>query len=115
MSNTLLTFFEHVSEEQWYLMTGNGFPLALYTVFKIMWLRDNEPEIFPNLVTSTDVLGTLTALGSGGWDDFSSLMSIHQEADRKLPAAAGEVTEPYTRFLKANSLSCAFAQGEKDE
>ena len=42
-------FFKHVSQEQWYMLTGNGFPPALYTVFKIMWLRDNEPETFAKI------------------------------------------------------------------
>ena len=28
------------------MTTGNGFPAALYTVFKIMWYRDNEPDIY---------------------------------------------------------------------
>ncbi len=48
-------FFESVSEEEWYLTTGNGFPAPLYTAFKIMWLRDNEPEVFNSLGT---VLGS---------------------------------------------------------
>jgi len=48
-------FFESVSEEEWYLTTGNGFPAPLYTAFKIMWLRDNEPEVFGKLAT---VLGS---------------------------------------------------------
>ncbi|VGO13866.1 Xylulose kinase [Pontiella desulfatans] len=48
-------FFGHVSEEEWYMLTGNGFPPALYTVFKIMWLRDNEPETFAKIHT---VIGT---------------------------------------------------------
>ncbi len=30
-------------------MTGNGFPPPLYSVFKIMWYRDNEPEMFKNI------------------------------------------------------------------
>jgi len=42
-------FFSSVSEEAWYMTTGNGFPASLYTVFKIMWLRDNEPEVFNKL------------------------------------------------------------------
>jgi xylulokinase len=42
-------FFENVTEEEWYTLTGNGFPPALYTVFKIMWLRDNEPETFAKI------------------------------------------------------------------
>ena len=48
-------FFESISEEEWYMLTGNGFPPALYTVFKIMWLRDNEPEVFSRI---DKVIGT---------------------------------------------------------
>ena len=42
-------FFETVDENEWYLMTGNGFPPALYSVFKIMWYRDHEPEMFKSI------------------------------------------------------------------
>lgn len=48
-------FFAAFDERQWYEITGNGFPPPLYTVFKIMWLRDNEPEMFENIDT---VVGT---------------------------------------------------------
>ena len=48
-------FFAKVPESQWYLTTGNGFPPALYTVFKIMWLRDNEPDVFARI---DKVIGT---------------------------------------------------------
>lgn len=48
-------FFETVDEAQWYETTGNGFPPALYTVFKIMWLRNNEPETFERI---DKVIGT---------------------------------------------------------
>ncbi len=39
-------FFKQIPEEEWYMMTGNGFPPALYTIFKIMWLRNHMPEVF---------------------------------------------------------------------
>ena len=42
-------FFETVDEKDWYLMTGNGFPPPLYSVFKIMWYRDHEPEMFKKI------------------------------------------------------------------
>jgi len=48
-------FFETVDENEWYLMTGNGFPPPLYSVFKMMWYRDNEPEMFKNIYK---VIGT---------------------------------------------------------
>ena len=40
------TFFRTVDESSWYMKTGNGFPAALYSIFKILWYRDNMPDIF---------------------------------------------------------------------
>lgn len=48
-------FFERVPEEEWYTITGNGFPPPLYSVFKIMWYQDNEPEMFERVRT---IIGT---------------------------------------------------------
>jgi xylulokinase len=39
-------FFARVDPTDWYLTTGNGFPAACYTIFKVMWYRDHEPEMF---------------------------------------------------------------------
>jgi xylulokinase len=74
-------FFRHVPEETWYRGTGCGFPPPLYTVFKIMWLRDNEPECFRKIhkvlgskdyinLRMTGVMATdhSYASGSGVWD-----------------------------------------------
>ena len=41
--------FERIPEAEWYRLTGNGFPAPLYSVFKIMWYRDNEPEMFKRI------------------------------------------------------------------
>lgn len=48
-------FFREVPESEWYLMTGSGFPPALYSVFKLMWFRDHEPAMFGRI---HKVLGT---------------------------------------------------------
>ena len=48
-------FFTRFSELDWYQATGCGFPPALYTVFKLMWFRDREPEMFSRVYK---VLGT---------------------------------------------------------
>ncbi|MBI9016807.1 MAG: FGGY-family carbohydrate kinase [Phycisphaerae bacterium] len=48
-------FFEKISEEKWYNITGNGFPAGLYSIFKILWYRDNEPEIYNKI---NKVIGT---------------------------------------------------------
>jgi xylulokinase len=39
-------FFQRVDPRRWYLTTGNGFPAECYAVFKAMWYRDQEPEMF---------------------------------------------------------------------
>jgi xylulokinase len=39
-------FFGRTEEKRWYMTTGNGFPAPCYSVFKIMWYRDNEPQMF---------------------------------------------------------------------
>ena len=48
-------FFKNIPEADWYLMTGSGFPPQLYSVFKLMWFRDHEPEMFGRI---HKVLGT---------------------------------------------------------
>lgn len=48
-------FFKNVSESEWYGLTGNGFPPPLYSVFKMMWFRDREPEMYRRV---HKVLGT---------------------------------------------------------
>lgn len=39
-------FFAETDYDRWYMTTGNGFPPECYTIFKIMWYRDEEPELF---------------------------------------------------------------------
>jgi xylulokinase len=48
-------FFSIVDEETWYGLTGNGFPAPLYTIFKLMWLADHEPDLYAKIGC---VLGT---------------------------------------------------------
>lgn len=48
-------FFATVDPTRWYRLTGNGFPAAHYTVFKILWYRDCEPEMFARVAK---VIGT---------------------------------------------------------
>ena len=48
-------FFKSLPEAEWYRMTGSGFPPPLYAVFKLMWFRDREPEMFRRV---EKVLGT---------------------------------------------------------
>ena len=48
-------FFKQVDPDDWYLTTGNGFPAACYTIFKVMWYRSNEPEMWAKV---HKILGT---------------------------------------------------------
>ena len=54
-SDEAQAFFHEVPEEAWYMKTGNGFPAALYSVFKLMWFRAHEPDWFGRTAT---ILGT---------------------------------------------------------
>lgn len=47
--------FERFDEGKWYDITGNGFTPQLYSVFKILWYRDHEPEVFARI---DKVIGT---------------------------------------------------------
>ncbi len=39
-------FFQDLPYEEWYPVTGNGDPAECYTILKLMWMREHEPEIF---------------------------------------------------------------------
>ena len=39
-------FFDNISLEKWYEATGNGFPAHLYSIFKIMWYKDNMRSLY---------------------------------------------------------------------
>ncbi|SHO43021.1 xylulokinase [Anaerocolumna xylanovorans] len=39
-------FFQKVNKDEWYMTTGNGFPSACYSIFKLMWMKKHEPDVF---------------------------------------------------------------------
>lgn len=39
-------FFEKIDYEEWYNRTGSGFPRECYSLFKIMWYQEEQPELF---------------------------------------------------------------------
>lgn len=41
-------FFEKFDYSKWYAITGNGFNPELYSLFKILWYKDNMPEVYEN-------------------------------------------------------------------
>ena len=44
--NEAREFFSRFDETEWYMRTGNGFPAHLYSVFKLMWLRKEQQDVF---------------------------------------------------------------------
>ena len=39
-------FFDQLPYEQWYEATGNGDPAECYTILKLMWMKEHQPELF---------------------------------------------------------------------
>ncbi len=39
-------FFKKVPYKEWYMNTGAGFPPPHYAIFKMMWYKENQPEIY---------------------------------------------------------------------
>lgn len=48
-------FFQSVDYHSWYEITGNGFPPACYSLFKIAWYKRHEPEMYAKI---DKVIGT---------------------------------------------------------
>ncbi|MDF3000974.1 MAG: pentose kinase, partial [Bacillota bacterium] len=42
-------FFDKLSYESWYTTTGNGDPAECYTILKLMWMKEHQPERFSKL------------------------------------------------------------------
>ncbi len=42
-------FFGRVDYREWYMATGNGFPAECYSIFKILWYRNNLPEAYSKI------------------------------------------------------------------
>lgn len=40
------SFFEKIDYKDWYNQTGNGFTRELYSIFKIMWYKENEYSLY---------------------------------------------------------------------
>ena len=48
-------FFKTYDENKWYSITGNGFTPAMYSAFKILWYKENEPDMYGKI---DKVIGT---------------------------------------------------------
>lgn len=105
-------FFREVPEDEWYSITGNGFPPALYTVFKILWFRRELAKEFSRARTilgSKDYINLrLTgvpatdhsyASGTGIYDLTARAYSDRLLAASGLPRSLFPEVVPSTRIL----------------
>jgi xylulokinase len=113
-------FFERVPEPDWYRLTGNGFPAPLYSAFKLMWYRDNEPELFARL---SKVIGTKDyinfrmtgyvgtdysyASGSGVYDLLAWKYNDHLIEASQLPPEIFPEILPSTQVIGTLTVSAA--------
>ena len=72
------SYFEKQDEALWYQMTGNGFPAHLYTIFKIMWSREHQQQIFNH---------TKMFLGSKDWINYK--LTGELKTDHSYAAGSG--------------------------
>lgn len=104
-------FFTKVGENEWYRTTGNGFPPPLYSVFKIMWYQDNEPEMFARIgkvigtkdfinfkLTERIVTDHSYASGSGVYD------LLRGDYSEKLIAASGLPQEIFPDIVPSTEV-----------
>jgi xylulokinase len=45
-SDQVSRFFQNVAYDDWYKTTGNGDPAECYTILKLMWFKEHQPELF---------------------------------------------------------------------
>lgn len=82
-------FFSVVDSDDWYLTTGNGFPAPCYSIFKLMWLKKHQPDIFEKtsyVLGSKDYINFMLtgklatdfsyASGTGAYDLKSGCMKV---------------------------------------
>lgn len=42
-------FFSGLTYEDWYMITGNGDPVACYSIIKLMWIKKHQPDIYKEI------------------------------------------------------------------
>lgn len=88
-------FFEKTDYRQWYEVTGNGFPRHLYAIFKQMWLKDNEPEMYGK-----------TACFLGSKDYINLLLTGEMVTDRSYASGSGVYSLAEEEYID-EYLECA--------
>lgn len=70
-------FFKTVPYEAWYRATGNGDPPETYSIFKLMWLRENVPEVWDRVCAVAGSKDYINLCLTGVWaTDYSYASGI---------------------------------------
>ena len=104
-------FFSRMSEKDWYLKTGNGFPAHLYSAFKILWYKENRPEIYnaaDKFIGTKDFLN-LRLTGIVGTDySYASGSGVYDlekcEYDKELIKTFGIDPDLYPRLFESSEI-----------
>lgn len=105
-------FFDRIDQDEWYCTTGNGFPAPCYSLFKLMWLRENDPGVFSRIHTVlgskdyinyrlTGVMATdpSYASGSGCFDLLRGTM------DKAFLDAAGVPADFFPKIIPSHAIA----------
>lgn len=104
-------FFETVSYEDWYMKTGNGFPVACYSLFKLMWFAKNQPELYAKtakVVGSKDYINLkMTGQVAMDYSYASGTGAYDLKARQMCPAyleAAGLKADIFPNIVKSHAI-----------
>ena len=91
-------FFSKVSETDWYMTTGNGFPPPCYSIFKLMWMKKHRPEVFSKIYK---------VLGSKDYINLKLTGKFYTDYSYISGSGAYDLTDACVNdnFLKAADLS----------
>ncbi|MCL2231918.1 MAG: FGGY-family carbohydrate kinase [Treponema sp.] len=103
--------FSRACEKDWYLKTGNGFPAPLYSAFKILWYKENLPDIYnaaDKFIGTKDFLN-LRLTGIVGTDySYASGSGVYDlvkcEYDQDLIKAFGLDPEKFPRLFQSSEI-----------
>jgi len=91
-------FFSKIDESDWYMTTGNGFPPPCYSIFKLMWMKKHQPDVFSR---------TAKVLGSKDYINFRLTGKIYTDYSYASGTGAYDLAAGKMKgeFLEAAGLS----------
>mgnify|MGYP001624019006 FL=1 len=91
------SFFEKIDEKYWYMTTGNGFPAPCYSLFKLMWMKQHQPEVFERIYK---------VLGSKDYINYKLTGNFYTDPSYASGTGAYSLTERKMRldFLEAAGI-----------